>query len=47
MKQVTRFVKKLKETNLLDDTVVVFGSGMSDGSPTVTNVCLSSLPWWL
>ncbi|MCM8530687.1 MAG: DUF1552 domain-containing protein [Lentisphaeraceae bacterium] len=39
MKQLTRFVKKLKESNILDDTVVVFGSGMSDGSPH-SNKCL-------
>lgn len=39
MKQMTRFVKKLKESNMLGDTVVVFGSGMSDGSPH-SNKCL-------
>ena len=39
MKQMARFLGKLKESNILDDTVVVFGSGMSDGSPH-SNQCL-------
>ncbi|MCH2207460.1 MAG: DUF1552 domain-containing protein [Lentisphaerales bacterium] len=39
LSQKARFLGKLKESNILDDTVVVFGSGMSDPSKH-SNVCL-------
>ncbi|EDM28499.1 hypothetical protein LNTAR_11301 [Lentisphaera araneosa HTCC2155] len=39
MKTLSDFIAKLKESQILDDTVVLFGSGMSDGSPH-SNECL-------
>ena len=39
MKQIARFLGKLKESNILDDTTVVYGSGMSNGS-SHSNKCL-------
>ena len=39
MKEMAKFLGKLKESHILDDTTVVFGSGMSDGSPH-SNECL-------